>query len=57
MTQQSGYNRPGFWTFIIVLLGNLAFFAYLLFYTQVLRNILSTFLRTFRQNNLGKSRS
>ncbi|ASV11970.1 MULTISPECIES: hypothetical protein [Leptospira] len=31
MTQQSGYNRPGFWTFIIVLLGNLVFFAYLSF--------------------------
>ncbi|OOV39876.1 hypothetical protein B1J93_20035 [Leptospira kirschneri serovar Pomona] len=31
MTQQSGYNRPGFWTFIIVLLGNLVFFVYLSF--------------------------
>ncbi|EMK03363.1 hypothetical protein LEP1GSC176_1514 [Leptospira kirschneri str. MMD1493] len=31
MTQQSGYNRSGFWTFIIVLLGNLVFFVYLSF--------------------------
>ncbi|ALO27912.1 MULTISPECIES: hypothetical protein [Leptospira] len=31
MTQQSGYNKPGFWTFIVVLLGNLVFFMYLSF--------------------------
>ncbi|EMJ94792.1 hypothetical protein [Leptospira alstonii] len=32
MAQQSEYNKPGFWTFIVVLFGNLAFFTYLSFF-------------------------
>lgn len=32
MSQKEGYNKPGFWTFVIVLVGNLVFFTYISFF-------------------------
>ncbi|MBM9499654.1 hypothetical protein JWG45_05330 [Leptospira sp. 201903070] len=32
MAQKEGYNKPGFWTFVIVLVGNLVFFTYISFF-------------------------
>lgn len=29
---QHDYNKPGFWTFIVVLVGNLVFFTYISFF-------------------------